>query len=110
MDPHLRSTQEVIGYHIQVLDGEIGHVDDLIVDDYDWHIRYMVIDTRICLFGKQVLVSPAWADTISWAERKIRVDMPRETTKNSPDYNPTAPVNRAYEVQLYDYYGRPKYW
>jgi hypothetical protein len=109
-DPHLRSAQEVIGYHIQALDGEIGHIDDLIADDDDWHIRYLVIDTRIWLFGKQVLVSPAWADTISWVERKIRMDIPRETIKNSPDYNPSAPVNRAYEVQLYDYYGRPKYW
>ena len=28
-DPHLRSTHDVSGYHIQATDGEIGHVEDL---------------------------------------------------------------------------------
>src|ERR1700733_14269240 len=31
-DPHLRSTLTVSGYHIQATDGEIGHVEDFIVD------------------------------------------------------------------------------
>ena len=32
-DSHLRSTNEVRGYHIEAADGEIGHVADFIVDD-----------------------------------------------------------------------------
>jgi hypothetical protein len=44
-DPHLRSTQEVSGYHIQATDGEIGHVKDFIIDDETWAIRYLIIDT-----------------------------------------------------------------
>jgi hypothetical protein len=32
-DPHLRSSREVIGYHIQAVDDEIGHVEDFIVQD-----------------------------------------------------------------------------
>jgi hypothetical protein len=30
-DVHLRSTNEVAGYHIQATDGEIGHIEDFIV-------------------------------------------------------------------------------
>ena len=35
-DPHLRSTNAVSGYHIQASDGEIGNVEDFIVDDETW--------------------------------------------------------------------------
>jgi stress response protein YsnF len=36
--------------------------------------------------------------------------MTRDQIKNSPEFDPAAPVNRAYEERLFDYYGRPKYW
>jgi hypothetical protein len=100
----------VLGYHIQARDGEIGHVEDLIVDDALWFIRYLVIDTRNWLPGRKVLVAPAWAERVDWAERKVYVDLTRGTIKNSPQFDPSMPVNREYEVRLYDYYGRPSYW
>lgn len=109
-DPHLRSTREVIGYHIQATDGEIGHVDDFVVDDEVWVIRYMVVDTRNWLPGKKVLVAPLWTSDIDWASRRVSVDLARDTIKSGPEFDPSRPVNREYEVRLYDYYGRPHYW
>lgn len=61
-DPHLRSTDNVGGYCIQALDGDIGHVEDFIIDDETWAIRYLVIDTRNWWAGKKVLVSPKWIE------------------------------------------------
>ncbi len=110
VDPHLRSTKEVIGYNIQALDDEIGHVEEFIADDLDWFIRYMVVDTRNWLPGRKVLVSPGWIERVSWADSNVYVDLPRGLIKDSPEYDPSAPVNRQYEERLYDYYGRPKYW
>lgn len=109
-ETHLRSTREVIGYHIQVTDDEIGHVEDFIVEDEDWVIRYMIVDTRNWLPGKKVLVSPHWIKSISWEQAKVSVDLSRESVKTSPEFDPSEPVNREYELRLYDYYGRPKYW
>jgi hypothetical protein len=109
-DPHLRSTQAVMGYYIQARDGDIGHVEDFIVDAETWTIRYMVVDTRNWLPGKQVLVSPWWITEVSWDTSRVRVHMERQAIKNSPPFDPATPVNRDYEEQLYDYYGRPKYW
>ena len=43
---HLRSTHGVSGHHIQALDGEIGHVQDFIIDDETWAIRYLIVDTQ----------------------------------------------------------------
>lgn len=109
-DTHLRSSEEVMGYDIQATDDSIGHVDDFIFQDDTWIIRYIVVDTRNWLPGKKVLVSPEWVKRVDWAKSKVFVDMDRETIKNSPEYDPSEPVNRTYEVQLYDYYGRPAYW
>jgi hypothetical protein len=109
-DPELRSTKEVIGYRIKASDGEIGHVEDFIIDDQDWIIRYMVVDTRNWLPGRKVLVSPQWIEKVSWADSEVRIDLSRKAVEQSPKYDPSTPVNREYEVRMYDYYGRPVYW
>jgi len=111
VDPHLRSAREVAGYRIRATDGSAGHVEQFIADDTDWYIRYMVVDIRERLiFWKKVLVSPEWIERVSWPGSNIFLDLPKKTIKNSPEYNPSAPVNRQFEERLYDYYGRPKYW
>jgi hypothetical protein len=109
-DPHLRSVREVAGYHIAATDGEIGHVEDFILDDETWTLRYMVVDTRNWLPGRKVLVSPPWVEELDWAEGKAVVAMSQEQVRNSPEYDPRAPVNREYEGRLFDFYGRPVYW
>ncbi len=109
-DPHLRSSREVTGYHVAAADRDIGHVDDMIVDDTEWVIRYVVVDTRNWLPGRHVLVAPMWFTGIVWSQRKVHTDLTAEEIENSPEFDPSAPINREYERQLYDYYGRPIYW
>ena len=109
-DSHLRSVEEIVGYHIMALDGEIGHIDDIIVDDDDWLIRYMVVDVRKWLPGKRVLIATSWIREFDWGLSVVHVDLTKESVRNSPPYDPSAPVNRKEEEALYDYYGRPRYW
>jgi hypothetical protein len=109
-DPHLRSCDEVIGYHIRAADGDIGHVEDFILDADDWILRYFVVDTRNWLPGRRVLLATSWIDAIRWSDREVEVDSTKDQIKNSPPFNPSAPVNRTYEAALYDYYGRRRYW
>lgn len=109
-DRHLRSAAEVRGYHVQGLDDSIGHIDDFIVDDTTWEVRYLVVDTGNWWFGKKVLVEPRWALRVSWEDGKIFFDLSRQAIKDSPTWDGADAINRQYEVQLYDYYGRPVYW
>ena len=60
--------------------------------------------------GKKVLVAATWIEYVDWAESLVHVDLSRDQVKGSPEFDTTAPVNRAYESRLYDYYGRPVYW
>ncbi len=109
-DPHLRSVQEVTGYRIEAMDGEMGHVEEFILDEDTWALRYMVVDTRNWLPGRKVLISPAWVEGFDWSEEKAVVDLTRDQIKESPEYNPYEPINRKYEARLYNFYGRPVYW
>ena len=109
-DRHLRSTHAVSGYHIQALDGEIGHVEDFIIDDETWAIRYLVVGTRNWWPGKRVLVSPQWIERVSWNESKVFVNLDRETIKQSPEYTAESLLNRDYEIGLHRHYNRKGYW
>ncbi len=108
-DPHLRSTQAVSGYHIQALDGEIGHVIDFIIDEKTWTIRYLIIDTTNWWGGKRLLVSPEWIERISWEESKVFINLSCDSIKSSPEYIPES-LSREYETKLHQHYSRQGYW
>ena len=109
-DLHLRSSRAVTGYHIEATGGDIGHVEDYLVDDHSWTIRYMIVDTTNVLPGKKVLVALDWIGRVDWGQSKVHVTVTRAQIKNSPEYDPTRPVERAYETQLYGHYDQPHYW
>jgi len=109
-DRHLRSIAVVSGYDIQASDGDIGHVEDFIIDDATWVIRYLVIDTRNWLPGKKVLISPRWIEHVSWDESKVFVYLSREAIKQSPEYTDEFLLTRDYEMGLHRHYNRQGYW
>lgn len=82
---HLRSGAEVVGYAIRAADGEIGHVEDLRVDDRTWAIADMVVDTRNWLPGKKVLVAPEAVAAIDWEAREVRLRLTREQLQRAPE-------------------------
>lgn len=107
---HLRSAGEVVDYAIDAVDGKIGKVDDFLFDDQDWRIRYLVVDTGNWLPGKKVVLSPEWIKEISWPQSTVFVSITQEEVENSPEYEPTSPIDRAFEERLYKFYRRPIYW
>jgi hypothetical protein len=107
-DPHLRSSADVTGHHIQALDGGIGHVADFIIDDETWAIRYLVVKTRNWWPGKLVLISPRWIKRVDWNESKVFVGLTREVIKQSPPFTPGSLVTRDYEIGLHLHYGQPR--
>jgi len=109
-DPHLRSASEVTGYYIEANDGEIGHLQDFIVDDENWAIRYLLIDTKNWWPGKKVVVSPDWIERVSWSDSRVYINESRENVKHAPEYNSAEMLNRDYESKLHHHYHRAPYW
>jgi len=109
-DPHLRSAEEVLGYRVRSSDGEIGHVEDLVVDAGDWVVRYVAVDTRNWLPGKKALVAASWVTGVSWPDAELFVCVDSIELKEAPAWNPNVPIDRVYEEKLHAYYGRTPYW
>lgn len=109
-DSHLRSAKDVVGYSIEAKDGEIGHLDDFIIDDETWAIRYIEIDTKSWGTGKKVMVSPQWIERVGWDVSEIYVSMSRESVRQSPEYEDNMVISRDYETRLHNYYNRRAYW
>ncbi|MDZ4797229.1 MAG: PRC-barrel domain-containing protein [Bryobacteraceae bacterium] len=109
-DPHLRSTQDVTGRTIQAQDGVIGDVEDFVVDDETWAIRYLIVDTGNWWPGKKVLISTRWIERISWEESKVFINLTRETIKQGPEYTEEALITRDYETRLHRHCDREGYW
>ncbi|WP_419728880.1 PRC-barrel domain-containing protein [Lichenicola sp.] len=108
-DPHLRSVTSVTGYHLQAKDGPIGHIENILVDDATWGIRYFIIDTLNWWPGKHVLLSPYAVRAISWAERNIAVDVTRDQVQGGPVWDPADAINSTFQKSLHRYYGWPSY-
>lgn len=103
---HLRSARSVFEDEIKARDGEIGHVEDLLVEDEAWNILYLIVDTGLWLPGRKVLLSPNWVKEGNWQEGQVEVDLNRETIANSPEYDPSVPLDESYESQLREHYKR----
>jgi hypothetical protein len=87
--PDLRSIAVVTGYHVHATDGDIGHVEDFLVDDTGWSIRYITVDTKNWWSGERVLISPRSVRQIDWTNRVMYLNVDREKVKGSPSYDPS---------------------
>jgi sporulation protein YlmC with PRC-barrel domain len=83
-DRHLMSSRELNGLHIEATDGEIGHVDDVLVDEDNWNIRYVVLDTSNWIGGRSVVISPRVLKEVDLPDRIVRVDVARDDVRRSP--------------------------
>ena len=109
-DPHLRSCQEILGYRIEATDGDIGHVQGLLVEEDTWAIRYIVVETSHWWSGHLVLIVPEWIRHVSWAENTVAVNLRRQAVKGAPPYDSAAELDRMLEMDIYKHYGRNGYW
>lgn len=103
-DPHLRSVEIVTDYTIYASDDTIGEVEDFIIDDSNWTIHYMIVDTGNWFPGKKVIISPDLIKDINWETSEVIINASVEQVKNSPEYDASKQLNSAYESDLKNYY------
>jgi hypothetical protein len=109
-DSKLRSAKETAGYKVQCKDSLIGHLDDFVVDDESWGVRYVVVDTGKFFLGHNVLLATHWVEDVDWQEEHMVVDLTSEQVKDAPEFDPAEPLGREYEESLHGHYGKTGYW
>ncbi len=109
-DLHLRSCKAVVGYHIEADDGDIGHLQGMLVDEETWAIRYLIVNTSNWWLGHEALIAPQWIQEVIWSEGTISVNLTRQAIKDAPPYNSAEQLNREQELDIFKHYGRTGYW
>jgi sporulation protein YlmC with PRC-barrel domain len=107
-EPRMYSTKEVDGYHLRATDGEIGHVDDFVMDDQTWQVRYFIADTSNWWFGHKVLIDTAYVNAIDLHDRKVDIELTAEQIKDSPDFDDSKPIESHYADALDQHYRKER--
>jgi hypothetical protein len=74
----LWSTKEVSGDHIHASDGEIGHVDDFLINETTWRVDYLVVDKSNWIGGRWTTLK-----AIDWPNSELQVGLSRDAVKRS---------------------------
>jgi uncharacterized protein YrrD len=82
---HLRSIRKSTGYHLHARDGEIGHVDDFLIGQESWRIRYLLVDTSNWIGGRSVIVSPEAVERIDKDRGLLHVAADRKEIDQAPE-------------------------
>lgn len=109
-DSHLRSAKEVRGYRVVAIDGQVGHLDNFLMDTDTWAIRYLVVNAGGWLNKHEVLCMPKLVDRVIWAEATVNVNSSRELMEQAPPYSNSEEIDRAYEEALFAHYTMHPYW
>jgi hypothetical protein len=99
----LRSISDWLGRQVVAGDEPVGVIEDALIDDRNWMLRYLVVygDDRPFLLIPGALSLPA-------AEEPLRVSLSREQIAGSPPL-PEEAITREYELALHTLFGWEPY-
>lgn len=88
----------------------IGHVDDLMIDEDEKKVRFLVVAAGGFLgIGEKHFWIPVDAVTAIRGD-EISVDTTVEHVKSAPGYDPAIVPSHPYADDVYTYYGIAPYW
>ncbi|MER5763932.1 PRC-barrel domain-containing protein [Streptomyces sp. NPDC002082] len=99
---HLAGT-DLTGYKVEAVDGDIGKVDKHSDEVGD---AYLVVDTGVWIFGKEVLLPASTVLRVDPEDKKVYVDRTKEQIKSAPEFHRNKHLGDAgYHEELGTYYG-----
>jgi hypothetical protein len=105
-DAQLYSVRGTRGFHVQALDGAVGHLSDYLLIDSPWRIVYLMVDTGVVLglAGKKVLLRPRWTTRLDWAQRSVGVGLSQAQIRTWPEYHPGQVLDGALARRLDEHF------
>jgi hypothetical protein len=102
-----RALHDITGMRIHAMEGDLGYVHDVYIEDGRWLVRYLQVDTRHWLLNRHVLLAPTAVQSLDWERGRIHVALTREQVRNSPDIDSHKSVSRQHQMQLHEYFQWP---
>ncbi len=106
----LRSLKDLERFTVSATDGEIGRVANFLLDDQNWVVRYLVVETGTFLDARRVLISPISLRQAEWSSGRFHVALTVDKVKNSPSIDVDKPISRQHERDHSRYYDNSCYW
>jgi sporulation protein YlmC with PRC-barrel domain len=108
VDTNLRSFNEILGYDILTSDGNVGCIDDLLIESDDWSvISIIVAANKWEPWSKKVIIASTWIEEVSYIDKQIKISLRTKEVENAPEYNTLEPINEVLEKRYYNYLGKP---
>ncbi len=85
-DPHLRNTRAVTGHRVYGLDSEAGFIDNFVLDDQDWRVRYLIVRLGKHLSSRRVMVDPNLVDSINWEGHGVWIHLPKKSIEQCQEF------------------------
>ncbi|OFZ18105.1 MAG: hypothetical protein A2X94_13960 [Bdellovibrionales bacterium GWB1_55_8] len=105
----LYSSAEAFRYRLHATDRNAGYVEDFLLDDRTWSIRYLVVTRRRWWPTRAVAMPPHWITDVSWKEHLFNVDLTRKQIFNAPRFNRSSAISPDFEEKLTAYYAGHRY-
>lgn len=106
-DPHLGSAAALKGFAVHGADGEVGSLDNAMLDDVRWTVRRLVVSTRRWLQGKLVQIPVHVVAEVDWRGRRIDLNVARERVNSAPAWDPLAIADEIAEERMWGPFGWP---
>ncbi len=104
-DRPLGSAAALKGFAVHGVDGEIGSVDNMFIDDAQWAARVLVVATPSWLHGRLVQIPFRVVTGIDWRACIVALGAAREIVDSAPAWDPVAMVDEIAEERLRDHFG-----
>ncbi len=94
---------DLTGFRVEATDGGIGKVDK---HSDEVGEAYLVVDTGVWIFGREVLLPAGTVTRVDLEEEKVYVDRTRQQIKDAPEFHQAAHLaDPEYHDQIGTYYG-----
>ncbi|MEU6444197.1 PRC-barrel domain-containing protein [Streptomyces sp. NPDC047046] len=95
---------EIVGYKVEARDGHIGKVDK---HSTDVDSQYIVVDTGVWIFGKEVLLPAGTLTGIDHENKTVTVSRTKDEIKSAPEFDKDKHLaDPGYRTELGSHYTR----
>lgn len=101
---HLLSAEELLGYHVEAMDGYVGRLEDYLVEEEDWTVRYLLTGARKWMSGRRMAAPADWIHMVSWRHRMVVLRHFREEIRKAPGFAGPGTLSTEYSRALESYY------
>ncbi len=97
------STENLVGFSVEALDGGIGKIDEA---TNEVGASYIVVDTGPWIFGKKVMLPAGVINRVDREEETVYADRTKEQIKNAPEFDQDDYRSERYRGEVGSYYDR----